>query len=167
MGVPLAHEKTEGPVNCLTYLGIELDSVVACSRLPEAKLEVLRESLKKCIGASWLSLWKLQALVGHLNFACRVVAPGQAFLQCLCLGYSALIPGLGCLGQCGRICAYGCISWRGIMGFLYGVQFSWWRLSCRSTWMLQVGLILGFISGDSCVMLHGWKLGSEMGLLSI
>lgn len=29
-------------------------------------------------------LHKLQALVGHLNFDCKVVAPGRAFLWCLC-----------------------------------------------------------------------------------
>lgn len=27
---------------------------------------------------------ELQQLAGHLNFACKVVAPGWAFIQCLC-----------------------------------------------------------------------------------
>lgn len=29
-------------------------------------------------------LWELQVLVGHINFACKVVFPGCTFLRCLC-----------------------------------------------------------------------------------
>lgn len=84
LGVPLAHGKTEGPVSVLTFLGIELDSVAQCSRLPQAKVEVTRHLLHLAIGARKLTLRDLQRLIGHLNFACRVVAPGRAFLRRLC-----------------------------------------------------------------------------------
>lgn len=74
--VLLAYAKTEGPSSVLTLLGIELDPVAACSRLPLDKLERLAELLEACIQAEKLSLIELQVLVGHLNFACRVVALG-------------------------------------------------------------------------------------------
>lgn len=42
LGVPLAHEKTKGPAMRLTFLGVELDSVLQQSCLPLAKLVKLR-----------------------------------------------------------------------------------------------------------------------------
>ncbi|XP_060110738.1 vomeronasal type-2 receptor 26-like [Heteronotia binoei] len=42
LGVPLAHEKTEGPSSVLTFLGIELDTCRQTSRLPEDKVLGLR-----------------------------------------------------------------------------------------------------------------------------
>ncbi|XP_054843457.1 uncharacterized protein LOC129335043 [Eublepharis macularius] len=84
LGVPLAHEKTEGPVTVLTFLGIELDTRQQASRLPMEKLRDLRARLASFQGKRKVSLLELQQLVGHLNFACRVVAPGRAFLRRLC-----------------------------------------------------------------------------------
>lgn len=69
----------EGPAQCLTFLGIELDTVAMTSRLPRAKLHDLRARVRVCIGKRKVLLRDLQSLVGHLNFACKVVAPGQAF----------------------------------------------------------------------------------------
>ncbi|KAJ1164044.1 hypothetical protein NDU88_004491 [Pleurodeles waltl] len=37
LGVPLAPEKTQGPSECLTFLGIEIDSTSGICRLPEDK----------------------------------------------------------------------------------------------------------------------------------
>lgn len=80
LGLPLAHAKTERPTTKLTFLGIDLDLVAACSRLPKAKLHELAELLKCGLSASRLTLRELQVLLGHLNFVCRVVAPGRVFL---------------------------------------------------------------------------------------
>ncbi|KAJ1089006.1 hypothetical protein NDU88_002160 [Pleurodeles waltl] len=41
LGVPLAPEKTQGPSECLTFLGIEIDSTSGICRLPEDKYEEL------------------------------------------------------------------------------------------------------------------------------
>ncbi|XP_053140582.1 uncharacterized protein LOC128340004 [Hemicordylus capensis] len=84
LGVPLAKDKTEGPTTKLTFLGIELDTVGQLSRLPGDKLSIMRELLRECREARKVTLRKLQLLVGHLNFACRVVAPGRPFLRRLC-----------------------------------------------------------------------------------
>lgn len=90
LGVPLAKDKTEGPLAKLTFLGIELDTGAQCSRLPSEKLVTLNNLLKQALGAKKLTLKQLQVLVGHLNFACRVVAPGRAFLRRLCDAMSGL-----------------------------------------------------------------------------
>ncbi|XP_053143317.1 uncharacterized protein LOC128341176 isoform X1 [Hemicordylus capensis] len=84
LGVPLAQEKTEGPSAILTFLGIELDTIVGCSRLPQTKLDTLRALLAFCIQARKVTLKQLQQIIGHLNFACRVVVPGRPFLRRLC-----------------------------------------------------------------------------------
>lgn len=54
--------------------------MAVCSRLPEDKLFCLADLLQTSIQVSKLTLKELQALVGHLNFACRVVTPGRPFL---------------------------------------------------------------------------------------
>ena len=42
LGVPVAEQKLEGPIVCLTFLGIELDTLQMIRRLPSHKLEELK-----------------------------------------------------------------------------------------------------------------------------
>lgn len=63
--VPLAHEKTKGPAQILTFLGVELDTVTQTSRLPREKLEVLHSMLAKFKLKRKTSLKELQQLIGH------------------------------------------------------------------------------------------------------
>ena len=84
LGVPIAQEKTEGLVMALSFLGIHIDSVQQSCSLPIDKLATLRCLISTALGAWEVTIRQLQELVGHLNFVCRVVAPGRAFLQQLC-----------------------------------------------------------------------------------
>lgn len=79
LNILLAHEKTQGPSQMLTFQGVELDTVQQASRLPECKLHVLQEQIQVFHGQCKVTLHELQQLIGHLNFACKVVAPGRAF----------------------------------------------------------------------------------------
>ncbi|XP_054839956.1 uncharacterized protein LOC129332750 [Eublepharis macularius] len=90
LGVPLAQEKTEGPSQVMTFLGIELDTVHQSLRLPTDKVRKLREILSAFKGKRKASLLDLQQLVGSLNFACKAVAPGRPFLRRLCDAMAAL-----------------------------------------------------------------------------
>ena len=45
LGVPIAHEKTEGPGTTLQFAGITLDTINMEARLPEVKLQKCRELL--------------------------------------------------------------------------------------------------------------------------
>ena len=38
LGLPIEEKKTEGPSTCITFLGIELDTVAMEMRLPQNKL---------------------------------------------------------------------------------------------------------------------------------
>ncbi|XP_077781439.1 uncharacterized protein LOC144327122 [Podarcis muralis] len=79
LGVPLAADKTEGPVTTLTFLGIQLDTIAQSSRLPLDKLVALKEFILQILPLRKVTLRQIQSLLGHLNFACRVASPGRLF----------------------------------------------------------------------------------------
>lgn len=83
LGLPMAQEKTEGSTTTLTFWGIEFDITTQALWLTLEKLVVLRDRIFS-LATKKVTLKKLQQLVGHLNFACKFVAPGRTFLCCLC-----------------------------------------------------------------------------------
>ena len=81
LGIPLALEKIEGPSQCLTFLGITLDTQLMQARLPDDKLVRIRKQV-----AAWLSHRKatkreILSLVGLLQHATKVVIPGRTFVS--------------------------------------------------------------------------------------
>ena len=81
LGVPLAAHKQEGPTTCLTFLGIEIDSVERTLRLPEEKLRRLMVTLHEWGDRTSCTRRELESLAGLLSHACKVVHPGRSFLQ--------------------------------------------------------------------------------------
>ncbi len=79
LGMPLDDGKEEGPNEVLTFLGIEIDSAKMEIRLPQQKLEELRNTLRKWRGMKSCRRRDLESIVGSLNHACKVVRPGRAF----------------------------------------------------------------------------------------
>lgn len=80
-GVPIAQEKTEGPVTKLSYLGLEIDSVAREIRVPEDKIADLVKKLNWALQREKISLKGIQSIIGSLNFVCKAIAPGRAFLR--------------------------------------------------------------------------------------
>ena len=81
LGLPIAVNKLEGPVTCLTFLGFELDSMAMEIRLPPAKLAELQSILASWSGRRSCCKKELESLVGKLAHACKVVRPGKTFLR--------------------------------------------------------------------------------------
>ena len=81
LGVPLEPSKLEGPTTCLTFLGIEIDTVALQIRLPEEKLATLRRELTGVLSRKVISKKALQSITGLLQFASKVVRPGRPFLR--------------------------------------------------------------------------------------
>jgi hypothetical protein len=81
LGIPMAADKTEGPVTCLTFLGIELDTAAMQARLPRVKLDELRRLAGEWEKKTVATKKELQSLAGIINFACSVIPPGRAFLR--------------------------------------------------------------------------------------
>lgn len=81
LGIPMAPEKTVGPLTTLSFAGIELDTIAMEARLPLDKIEKCNNLLKQFLTRKKTTLKELQSLNGLLNFACSVVRPGRAFLR--------------------------------------------------------------------------------------
>ena len=80
-GIPMAPEKTEGPSPSLTFLGITINVPNSLMLLPDDKLQACGSKIKEVLSKKTVLLRELQSMLGHLNFACRVVVPGRAFLR--------------------------------------------------------------------------------------
>lgn len=81
LGILIAPEKTEGPVTCLSFLGLELDSLAMEIRLPPSKLRALQALITQWIDKQSCSRRHLESLIGSLHHACCVVRPGKTFLR--------------------------------------------------------------------------------------
>lgn len=81
LGVPLAQEKTEGPVQSITYLGLEIDALHAQVKVPADKVRAMIAKITAVLSHRKITLVALQSLVGSLNFLCRAISPGRAFLR--------------------------------------------------------------------------------------
>ena len=81
LGVPLAEEKTEGPVTVLSFLGLELDSVHMEVRIPQDKIIEVISSIKLVLTKDKVTLKIMQSLIGTLNFFCRAIVPGRPFCR--------------------------------------------------------------------------------------
>ena len=81
--VPIAPHKTVGPTVQLQYLDIILDTDSMEARLPLDKLTRIREMLHKFESKQRISKRALLSLLGHLNFASRVMRQGRSFMSYL------------------------------------------------------------------------------------
>ena len=81
LNVPIAPGKTYAPSQFLEFLRISLDSVNMVAFLPPDKLSQARTLLGRWRKRSSCKLKELQSLIGILQFACRVIAPGRTFLR--------------------------------------------------------------------------------------
>ena len=83
LGLPLADDKTEGPITCLTFLGIELDTIAMEARLPAARLARLKQLMVEWGSKTHATCKEIQSLAGLLNFAAQVVRPGRFYISSL------------------------------------------------------------------------------------
>ena len=92
LGVPLAADKTEGPVTELSFLGIQLNAREMLMSLPPDKLVKLR-TMKELVGARVVrDRQHLESLVGHLVHAATVYPLGKALLNALFATKAAIKP---------------------------------------------------------------------------
>ena len=81
--VPLSENKLAGPCTCLEYLGIILDSDKMQCRLPADKVERIMNFIKELLSKRSCTKRELLQLLGHMNFASRVILAGRAFVSYL------------------------------------------------------------------------------------
>lgn len=78
-GVPLAVDKTQGPVTCLVFLGLEIDTVLRMVRIPRDKIQELKGMLGILMERSKVKLKEMESLVGKLNFFSKAIRGSRAF----------------------------------------------------------------------------------------
>ena len=93
LGIILEPAKEVGPTTTITFLGIELDSLLLIARLPQDKFYDLRTSIPQWLTRRKCTQRELQSVIGKMSFACKVVPAGRIFLRRLIdLAYSAIRP---------------------------------------------------------------------------
>ena len=70
-----------GPTHCITFLGIEIDSIAAQLRLPADKLSQLTTDINCWRNRRSCTKRQLLSLIGSLSHASKVVHPGRTFLR--------------------------------------------------------------------------------------
>ena len=83
LNIPIHPDKTLGPSTNLTFLGIDLDSVLMQASLPSEKVARVQEIIHSFLHRNSLTKVELQCLLGHLNYASRVILQGRSFVSYL------------------------------------------------------------------------------------
>ena len=81
LNIPLSAKKTVGPVTTLEYLGFILDTIRMEVRLPEDKLRRIRTLIFSFLNRKSCTKQEMLSILGHLNYACKVVYPGRSFIS--------------------------------------------------------------------------------------
>lgn len=81
--LPLSEKKTIGPTCELEYLGIILDTDKMQARLPREKIDRISQFILQILSQKSCTRKDLEQLLGHLNFASRVILPGRSFVSYL------------------------------------------------------------------------------------
>ena len=84
--VPLASHKSEGPTTCLTFLGIEIDSVVGSLTLPAEKLHRLVSTRENWGDRKECTCKELESLIRQLNVA-DATCTGSVLPRIACNSY--------------------------------------------------------------------------------
>ena len=79
LGFNINWKKVVDPTTRITFLGIEVDSIAMCLRLPDEKLVQVRQELSRFLLRKRASKKQLQSLAGKLNFCASVVYGGRVF----------------------------------------------------------------------------------------
>ena len=93
LGIPLSEEKTSGPNTSIEFLGITLDSMSFQASLPSEKVQRITLLLSNYLQADRCTKRQLLALLGHLNYAIRIIPQAKPFLSNL-LNRAASVPSI-------------------------------------------------------------------------
>ncbi|XP_071059415.1 uncharacterized protein [Pseudochaenichthys georgianus] len=131
LGVPLSKEKTLGPNTSLEFLGITLDSIEMKASLPSDKLQRIRDITKSYCEHHIITKQQLLSLLGHLNFAMRVIPQGRSFISRL-LDTASVVNNLHDRVLLDEGCRSDLRFWSLLLAHWNGVTFFYDDLVCSS-----------------------------------
>ncbi len=131
LGVPLSDEKTLGPATALEFLGITLNTVEMKASLPDEKLQRIHEISQSFTSADHISKQQLLSLLGHLNFATRVIPQGCSFISRL-LELASSVPSLRDQIALDKGCQSDLKFWSSLLEKWNGISFFFFLRQCRT-----------------------------------
>ncbi|MBV2113495.1 MAG: hypothetical protein KUF82_21290 [Candidatus Thiodiazotropha sp. (ex Ctena orbiculata)] len=134
--IPLAHHKCVGPTVCLEYLGIILDSSKMEARLPRDKVQRILQFTENILGKTCCTKLELLQLLGHFNFASRVVLPGRSFVSYL-IHLSTTVKGLHEFVLLDRHCREDLFMWYRFLQKWNGVSL-FYETVCTSSFHMEL-----------------------------
>lgn len=81
LGIPINEKKTVLPSTEIVVHGIGVNSVTRIASLPEDKLVEARLRINTLLRKRKANSREIKSTIGFLNFACRVIRSGRAFLR--------------------------------------------------------------------------------------
>ena len=78
-GVPIEHEKTEGPITIIEYLGLTTDNGKMLIKIPIDKIVELKLKLLFALNKKKFTLKELQSLADSLAICTRLLTAGRTF----------------------------------------------------------------------------------------
>ena len=81
LAIPLAEEKTVPPAQCVTFLGVCIDTLSQSVSIPVEKVASYVVALDALLMKGDCSLRDFKSLIGKLQFTCLVIPAGRAFLR--------------------------------------------------------------------------------------
>ena len=81
IGLPLSADKTVGPTQVITFLGVELSTIELMASLPSDKIVQYIDEIEHFLCLEKATLKQVQAVIGQLQWANAVVVPGRPFLR--------------------------------------------------------------------------------------
>ena len=122
LGIPLSAKKTEGQSTVIEYLGIFLDTQKMEARLPLEKVNRICEIIDSFHNRNKCTKREILSLLGHMNFACRVIFPGRSFISHL-IALSTKVKKLHHLIQINNECKLDLEMWSKFLRDWNGVSF--------------------------------------------
>ena len=79
-GFEVQDKKTQGPTKILTFLGIEIDTILKQIKIDEERLVEMRNLLQEWETKITATKREILSILGKLNFCSQVVGPGRSFM---------------------------------------------------------------------------------------
>ena len=81
INAPIKQSKVEGPTTCLTFLGIQLDTISMEASITSERKQSLLNELQLMHTRHKCTKCELLSLIGKLSFSCKVLPAGRIFLR--------------------------------------------------------------------------------------
>jgi hypothetical protein len=73
LGVPIAENKTVWPTTFLTFLGLDIDTLLMVVKIPADKLCKLKAGIQSIVRVKKIKLKDLESVVGLMAFCARAI----------------------------------------------------------------------------------------------